>query len=65
MNAKRSIHAKHCFAIHFLGRKIDKSEIKRSPFENDNPLGTLRFQGDYLYDKGENDELFDVSVVLN
>ena len=26
--------------------------------KKDNRLGVLRFQGDYLYDKGENDELF-------
>ena len=27
--------------------------------QNDNRLEILRFQGGYLYDKGENDELFD------
>ena len=30
-----------------------------------NPSKPLRFQGVYLYDKGENDELFYVSCVLN
>ena len=35
-----------------------KSEVT---FRNDNRLGNFRLQGDYLYDKGENDELCYVS----
>ena len=33
--------------------------------KNDNRLGILRFQGDYLYDKGENDELFHIVAICN
>ena len=31
----------------------------RKSFENDNPPEALRPRGNYLYDKGENDELID------
>ncbi|MBQ8446349.1 MAG: hypothetical protein IJX31_01070 [Clostridia bacterium] len=48
------------------GFDISSSFFKALPFfaifnrEKDNRLGVLRSQGGYLYDKGENDELFHV-----
>ena len=44
---------------HFIERKRKFTRWKRNWFmkQNDNRLEILRFQGGYLYDKGENDEL--------
>jgi hypothetical protein len=42
-------------------RKIEKVSL-RMLSACDKRLGILRLQGVYLYDKGENDELFHVSV---
>lgn len=58
-------------AAALMSRGADSAVKKKETFDlrfslkKDNPPEALRSRGNYLYDKGENDELYQVNLLKN